>query len=601
MSSENDPLIQVTQSPLQGFSARCVGHSVPENPTSPANGFANFSNVLADMEFEGLQQADDYFVQRPENDMKERQVDPLFIFNKDEMIRLCRLYEEAFDCMLPVISVQSLITHTENLTSVESVKDQMSPEPTSGIEMLQLKVVICCALVIQGGDQGEKAARIYENMGNITDQMIKYDTNSTPNLAFLALLANYQLLSQNDVLAWRTTWQLARSCLRKGLHRRRGLMVIEESDERKYALNVFWTAYVFGQQLGFDTGLPCVIRQGDIDKELPLPETYPYLVAMITWTRIGIRVWRRWDCLGTPPIPEHPSETVDVLGKEILQWYETLPEQIKVSNLPGGRLSLTARSQDLDRPKTLICFKLLQMRIWLYMPVLCSRSTTTANLKQSQHAVSLATSTVRYLSSLKDTNLDHMTQSFYPRFLLSTIMIFFLASIHAPVYFAGTCRADFYAAIELTKSFRVKDWLSQRLWRAVQSLKNVAPRFGLDLDEYQSMVTAWMMSSRNGYLESNLIGEIEVQTPTSLSHQPSDELLSGATSNGIQIWTELSYIFEAFTSPSGFGYEQGNDAQSPSRIVHSLTSEPTTEQDRTVFLIFKDLIQVGCSGLWEGF
>uniref|UniRef100_A0A0D2YJQ4 Uncharacterized protein n=1 Tax=Fusarium oxysporum (strain Fo5176) TaxID=660025 RepID=A0A0D2YJQ4_FUSOF len=217
MSSENDPLIQVTQSPLQGFSARCVGHSVPENPTSPANGFANFSNVLADMEFEGLQQADDYFVQRPENDMKERQVDPLFIFNKDEMIRLCRLYEEAFDCMLPVISVQSLITHTENLTSVESVKDQMSPEPTSGIEMLQLKVVICCALVIQGGDQGEKAARIYENMGNITDQMIK---------------------------------------------------------------------------------------QGDIDKELPLP--------------------------------------------------------IKVSNLPGGRLSLTARSQDLDRPKTLICFKLLQ-------------------------------------------------------------------------------------------------------------------------------------------------------------------------------------------------------------------------------------------------
>lgn len=199
-------------------------------------------------------------------------LDPIMEFNKDEMIRLCRLHEEETGIMYPVLDIQAVIAHARNLaTYLESVRGQRLAEAINDQGTLQLKMIMCCALVVEENGPSEKAQRLYESMEPVLNRKLMADSSDVSNLPLLCLLAGYRFLSNDEVLAWRVMGQVCRLCIEIGLHQKAVLMRIENIAERRNALTSFWSAYVLDRRWAFGTGLPYTINDEEIDPELPFP------------------------------------------------------------------------------------------------------------------------------------------------------------------------------------------------------------------------------------------------------------------------------------------------------------------------------------------
>ncbi|CAK7206567.1 hypothetical protein SEUCBS139899_009363 [Sporothrix eucalyptigena] len=416
--------------------------------------------------------------------------DPLWDFDKDEMIRICRVHEDEVGIMYPVYDINDVISHAQHISSLmESFrKTGYTPvdfeELMGDIRTLTLKIIMCCGLTVEEHGHSEKAIRLYDSIQPIVDKKLMSEPSNLANLPFLALVAGYRFLANDEVLAWRVMGQVARHCLEQGLHRREGVDKITDEQQRRNAINTFWSAYVLDRRWSFGTGLPYVMHDDKIDPNLPLPIDYPYLEAMITYSRLGAKIWSLVDFFEPAIIRDLKREEFESLDREILQWYETVPEPVRISNLDRELPLPSTPSYNIERLQIWTRLRLNQIRIWLHTPVLHSASSINKNMEQAQKVVDLAKDTIRYLSRLNNSsNLYRRIQVFYHQFLTSAIAVLFLASTHQPVQFSADCREEFYMAMNLVKDMSAKSWVSQRLWRTIRSLKAYAPRLGLQQHE----------------------------------------------------------------------------------------------------------------------
>jgi hypothetical protein len=207
---------------------------------------------------------------------------------------------------------------------------------------------------------------------------------------------------------------------------------------------------------------------------------------------------------------------------------------------------------------------------------------------QAQRAVDLAKDTIRYLSHLNSTtNLYRRNQIFYHQFLSSAIAVLFLASVHAPVRFSVVCREEFYIALELVKDLSAKSWGSQRLWRTIKSLKDVAPRFGLNPDDdLHSNAALGMMGLARGHISPN-----GTEQPR-FTHQPfaptQANQVEEEDQNGTRIQSEMSRIFEGYVGLNGFqGDDRGREPQADLSTPDSAAN--MWASDGTVFPYFREL------------
>lgn len=207
--------------------------------------------------------------------------DPLWDFDKEDMIRLCKFHEEEVGIMYPVVNIQDVIVHAKSLCSfMESARKNGQAAPhlggqdidgSSHIKTLELKIIMCCALVVEGHGSSEQADRLWDSIQPIADKMMMSDAPCVANVPFLALVAGYRFLANEEVLAWRVMGQVCRLCLEMGLHRRDGIARIQGAQERTNAINTFWSAYVLDRRWSFGTGLPFVVQDDKIDPRLPEP------------------------------------------------------------------------------------------------------------------------------------------------------------------------------------------------------------------------------------------------------------------------------------------------------------------------------------------
>ncbi|ERS97100.1 hypothetical protein HMPREF1624_06429 [Sporothrix schenckii ATCC 58251] len=469
--------------------------------------------------------------------------DPLWEFDKDEMVRLCRLHEDEVGIMYPVVKIETVIEHAQSLSSwMESARRSgyMPPlhydETMTDIRTLTLKVIMCCGLAVEEHGHSAKAIRLYDSMQSITDGKLMSEPSNLANLPFLALVAGYRFLSNDEVLAWRVMGQVARHCLEQGLHRREGIVKIADEQERRDAINTFWTAYVLDRRWSFGTGLPYVLHDDKIDPNLPFPDEYPYLVAMITYSRLGAKIWSLVDFFEPAIIRDLKREEFETLDREILQWYDSCPDAVKISNFDRELPLPSTPSYNLQRLQIWTRLRLNQIRIWLNTPVLHSASSINDNMEQAQKVVDLAKDTIRYLSRLNNSsNLYRRIQVFYHQFLTSAIAVLFLASTHQPVQFSADCREEFYMAMNLVKDMSAKSWVSQRLWRTIRSLTAYAPRLGLGLqqnDEDSQYSFATKMSGfnvGNGGLAS---GSVTASASAAVSAPGRDGSIASSTGSG---------------------------------------------------------------------
>ncbi|KAK7736563.1 hypothetical protein SLS53_006995 [Cytospora paraplurivora] len=464
--------------------------------------------------------------------------DPLWDFDKDEMVRLCRFHQEEVGIMYPVVNINDVISHANLLADWMKAARKYGFAPRqvacndagiNDIKTLTLKIIMCCALVVEEHGYSAKANRLWDSIQVIADKMLMSDPSDLANLPFLALVGGYRFLSNDEVLAWRVMGQVARLCLEMGIHRREVIAKIEDEQKRKNAINTFWSAYVLDRRWSFGTGFPFVVHDDKIDPQLPYPEDLPYLTSMITFSKLGAKIWRLVDYFDSVLIRDLKPEDYEGLDREILEWYETVPEEIKITGLNNQLPSPSTPTYNLERLQIWTRLRLNQIRIWLYTPVLHSASSIAKNATLAQRAVDLSNETIRYLYILNShTGVYRRIQVFYHHFLTSAIAVLFLASTHAPLRFSAQCREEFHMALELIKDMSAKSWVSQRLWRTVKSLEAYAPRLGLlqDDDPRQRESVALTMAgmARGGqapYLPPAIINTTNRHgSVSSGSHQP---------------------------------------------------------------------------------
>lgn len=235
------------------------------------------NNTINNMGYRGISDGDEnpQMIEAGAMTMMNRPADPLLEFDKDEMVRLCRLHEEEVGIMYPVLNVQGVIAHAKGLAPfLDTMRQHNSREPINDEKTMQLKIIMCCGLVVEEHSHSDRAIRLYESMESVLNRKLMGEAAEVSSLPLLALVAGYRFLSNDEILAWRVMGQVARLCLELGIHQRTGLMKIQDEEERKNALVSFWSAYVLDRRWAFGTGLPYVVQDEEIDAQLPFPVSH---------------------------------------------------------------------------------------------------------------------------------------------------------------------------------------------------------------------------------------------------------------------------------------------------------------------------------------
>lgn len=277
-SSTVTPSPSQTSSSLQRPADQSSGRRAAfHGPTSTAFNLDVANNTIANMGYKPVQGGND----EPNPPSQPNDIgtlgfsgsqDPLLDYDKDEILRLCRVHEQEVGIMFPVLDIASVISHAKSLHSFfESINGQRHLHAINDDKTLQLKIVMCNAHVVEENGHSQKAMRLYESMENVLNRKLMADESDIASLPLLALLGGYRFLSNDEVLGWRVIGQVARLCMEAGIHQRMGLMKIENEQERKDALTTFWTAYILDRRWAFGTGLPFVVQDEEIDTLLPMP------------------------------------------------------------------------------------------------------------------------------------------------------------------------------------------------------------------------------------------------------------------------------------------------------------------------------------------
>ena len=204
--------------------------------------------------------------------------DPLWEYDGEEAVRLCRLFEEEAGVMYPILSYDDLVEYARGVfvwmegarrdgTMTGPSEEQVLTHPKT----LTLKIMLCCAKTIEAHGNSAEAVRLYNSMEFTISRAIVSEPADVSRLLCLTLCRAYRYLTNDEVLAGRTMRHVLRLWFELGLHRREGYDRIAGRQERSDALGTFWSAYTLERRWAFNTGLPFVYHDDKIDPNLSLP------------------------------------------------------------------------------------------------------------------------------------------------------------------------------------------------------------------------------------------------------------------------------------------------------------------------------------------
>jgi hypothetical protein len=264
---------------------------------------------------------------------------------------------------------------------------------------------------------------------------------------------------------------------------------------------------------------------------------------MITYSRIGSKVWRYVSSFAPTPVASLNVEGVGFIDYQILLWQKSIPPELQ---LPTSS-SPPAPSRAVQRLQILLYLRANQMRILVYRPVLHSAHSIQENLNYAGIVVDLARDTIRALTNLNQTtDIYRAQQVCFNYFLVSALAVIFLASCHAPVNFSSMCREEFYMALDLVKGFSSKSFVSKRLWRTIKRFKEVGPKLGLSPDGITNGINGNVEDPQSSaaLAMAGLAGH-EISALSSTFGQDGMAGDGNSPMNGIQMSHEMTVLFEA--------------------------------------------------------
>ncbi|CAI7578834.1 unnamed protein product [Penicillium glandicola] len=272
-----------------------------------------------------------------------------------------------------------------------------------------------------------------------------------------------------EILAWRTIGIVERMCLEKGLHRRETLnqpAIIAAGKDR--ILRLFWSIYILDMRWSFGTGMPFALEDTDIDPWLPEPaEKTPYLGVMIRYSRIAAK------------------EEMNYLDWQVLRWVHAIPDSLRLD--PSSAEFETAMEEgprSLRRLRALLYLRANQLRMLIHRPVLHTSAHVMRYPGESETVVEIAKDTIRFITRLNDTSdIYQLQQVAFNWFLVSALAALFLAVTQSPTQFSGSCKEEFYWALELVKGVSAQSYISRRLWKSIRGLRKLGPQLGLGVQK----------------------------------------------------------------------------------------------------------------------
>lgn len=91
---------------------------------------------------------------------------------------------------------------------------------------------------------------------------------------------------------------------------------------------------------------------------------------MIGYSRLAARIWRLVDYFEPAVIRELKPHDFEELDREILDWYESVPEEVRTDPTDGDTLSIPSGPYDLQRLRIWTWLRLTQVGfLCLYLSV----------------------------------------------------------------------------------------------------------------------------------------------------------------------------------------------------------------------------------------
>jgi hypothetical protein len=120
--------------------------------------------------------------------------DPIWMFSKEEMVRLCHVYEEEMGLMYPVLDIERVILHGTNLydyieaATRSGIANPSSPKGINDIQSCILKMVLSISTVVEGHGRSEIGYRLFESVKGAADRSLHSEIIDIRSLPFLALI-----------------------------------------------------------------------------------------------------------------------------------------------------------------------------------------------------------------------------------------------------------------------------------------------------------------------------------------------------------------------------------------------------------------------------
>ncbi|KAK2748722.1 hypothetical protein FQN57_000303 [Myotisia sp. PD_48] len=481
--------------------------------------------------------------------------DPLWVINREEAIRLCRVYEDEIGVMYPVLDVEKLVAQTNLLFAFLEAADRtgFAKRFKPGADCLSdddtsiLKTVLAITLVVEGNGQSALGSKFFASVKHKVEANL-WESVDIKTIKLLALAATYHFHTDDEGMAYRLIGLAARMCLELGLHRRDAVLKAFQTQEELIMVNkLFWSVYCLDRRWCLGTGLPFVIQDDDVDPGLPEPDdSVPYLRAMVQYCRISSKVW--YSGLGSEGATTIKRDKIGFLDYQVLEWMKHVPDALKY--YPADPSCLPNPTRGVQRLRLLLYIRGNHLRILIYRPVLHSATSIVENMAYAQTAVDIAKDTIHLLAELNRTSDIYRSQQvLFNYFLVAALVVLFLAVSHAPMEFNRQLRDEFYMALDLVKGFSTKSYISKRLWKMIKGLKEVGERLGLlprviapdPSDPHSTAAVA--MAGLAGHPIDVMSNYVPVNPAGELGNSPT---------NGLQMSHELTNLFEAIGGYNGF-------------------------------------------------
>ncbi|KAF6517100.1 hypothetical protein HZS61_002661 [Fusarium oxysporum f. sp. conglutinans] len=435
-------------------------------------------------------------------------IDPLWLIDKQEALRLCHVYEEEIGNSYPFLTLSGLV---EN---VHKLYDAMEAGSRSGFAFVSLP-----------GPPLITADEI-DILRLALSSAMTIETSGSSGLG-KALFAIHSFLSGDDLQAWRLIGIPARSCLELGLHQATTYTTMfKEPLERKMAIRLFWSVHTLDRRWSFGAGLPFIIQSNDIDSNIPWPDDeVPYLHAMVAYNRIGAKVWATLYNAGSTA-SNVPRDEIEFLHYSVERWYKEIPLILK---LPEDGAPALGRGH--HRLQILLYLRACQMKILLHQSALHAIPRPARDTSQVQMLVSIAKDMIQKLHHLNQTTDIYQTQQVcFNHFLISALGVIFLAVALEPAVYRDTVRQEFNTALDLVRGFSKRSYVSRRLWKMIRGLQQAGVRLGISAphqDGRTAQATPQATPGQIGRVPSPLI--LATPNPSRESPQASEAWLD----NGI--------------------------------------------------------------------